>query len=285
MVSSNNKELAVATEEFTALAVGENFGNLAGVLCTRLAQGVYGVLQLLDLFVADLGVEGVPEFALLELVDAFEVLLIEVGIAQEPVRDVFLVGPEVDASSVQLADQRIGIGRDVQLFLAHAEGQYRLFADVFVNHADAVALQVRCGLDTDLVGLARQQHHAGGGDGAGPFEQVFPLGGAGGGKQHAVGGVEDRTVGPRPRHQADLPALHRLLGVEAGDHQQVHGDAAQDVVVAEVVGRVSLGDKHQRLAGGCAQAGAEQQGKQADTSTGEHGRTPARDNLQCLVQR
>jgi hypothetical protein len=40
VVSSNNKELAVATEEFTALAVGENFGNFAGVLCTRLAQGV-----------------------------------------------------------------------------------------------------------------------------------------------------------------------------------------------------------------------------------------------------
>ena len=79
----------------------------------RLPQCVYGVLQLLDFFVTDLGVEGVPEFALLELLDAFEVLLVEVGIAQEPVRDVFLVGPEVDASSVQLADQRIGIGRDV----------------------------------------------------------------------------------------------------------------------------------------------------------------------------
>ena len=71
-------------------------------LAWRLAQGVYGVLQLLDLFVADLGVEGVPEFALLEQIDAFEVVLVEVGIAQEPACDVFLVGPEVDAPGVQL---------------------------------------------------------------------------------------------------------------------------------------------------------------------------------------
>ena len=90
----------------------------------RLPQCVYGLLQLLDFFVADVGIEGVPELPLLELIDAFEVFRIEVGIAQSPVCDVFLVGPEVDASGVQLADQGIGIGRNLQLFLAHAQGQH-----------------------------------------------------------------------------------------------------------------------------------------------------------------
>ena len=88
------RALQIIDQDVVVAGLGEFAGGVA--------QLVQGFLQLLDFLVADLGVEGVPEFALLEQIDAFEVVLVEVGIAQEPACDVFLVGPEVDAPGVQL---------------------------------------------------------------------------------------------------------------------------------------------------------------------------------------
>ena len=73
-------------------------------LAWRLSECVYSFLQLLDFFVTHLAIEGKPKLALPKLMHTFKVLLVEVGITQKPIGDVFLVGPQVDAPSVQLAD-------------------------------------------------------------------------------------------------------------------------------------------------------------------------------------
>ena len=86
---------------------------------------------------------------------------VQAHIAQEPACHMLVVGPQVDASGMQLAGQGIGAGGALQLLAWHADAQAGDFADNLGHYADAVLPELLWIIDADLPAFQGEQYDPG----------------------------------------------------------------------------------------------------------------------------